>query len=92
MKNFLKYIEEGIRQYEEGTKVGQGKVPVYVKDPGGAGTGQMMVIGFTSKQATSIGAIKVSKDAYPGRKARAEKTSFNPKQYTSGPGWLVTHT
>jgi hypothetical protein len=98
MKNFLKYIEEGTRQYErsfridEGTSVNKGKVPVYLKDPRPKNKGKMMVIGYTSKQATSIGAVKVSKDVYPGRKAYAEKTPFDKERFPEGVGWLVTHT
>jgi hypothetical protein len=96
MKNFLKYIEEGYRQYErsfridEGTSVNKGRVPVYMKHPTKKGT--YAIIGYTSKQATSIGAVKVSKDAYPGRKAYAQKTSFDKERFPEGVGWLVTHT
>jgi hypothetical protein len=74
----------------EATSVNKGKVPVYMKHPTKKGT--YVVIGYTSKQATSIGAVKVSKDVYPGRKAYAEKTSFDKKRFPEGVGWLVTHT
>ena len=83
MKKFREYVEEA-------TSVNKGKVPVYMKHPNKKGT--YAVIGYTSKQATSIGAVKVSKDVYPGRKAYAEKTPFDKERFPEGVGWLVTHT
>jgi hypothetical protein len=74
----------------EATSVNKGRVPVYMKHPTKKGT--YAVIGYTSKQATSIGAVKVSKDAYPGRKAYAEKTPFDKERFPEGVGWLVTHS
>jgi len=92
MKNFLKYIEEGTRQYDEATKIGQGRqVPVYVEDPR-PGKETRQIIGYVSKQATSIGAVKVSKDVYPGRKARAQMTVIDKKRYPKGRGWEVFHS
>jgi len=91
MKNFLKYIEDGIRQYDEATKIGKGKVPVYVEDPR-PGKKARQIIGYVSKQATSIGAVKVSKDVYPGRKARAQQTVIDKERFPEGRGWEVTHT
>ena len=93
MKSFLKYIEEGTRQYDEATKVGQGrKVPVYLKDPRPGKGETRMVIGYVSKQATSIGAVKVSKDVYPGRKARAQMTVIDKERFPEGRGWEVFHS
>jgi hypothetical protein len=77
------------RELVEATKVGQGKVPVYLKEPGKEAR---QIIGYVSKQATSIGAVKVSKDVYPGRKARAEKTVIDNKRYPKGRGWEVFHS
>jgi hypothetical protein len=90
-KKFREYIEDGIRQYDEATKVGQGKVPVYVEDPR-PGKETRQIIGYVSKQATSIGAVKVSKDVYPGRKARAQMTVIDKKRYPKGRGWEVFHS
>jgi len=72
------------------SSINKGRVPVYMKHPKKKGT--YAVIGYTSKQATSIGAVKVSKDAYPGRKARAEKTSFDKERFPEGRGWEVFHS
>jgi hypothetical protein len=75
----------------EATSVNKAKVPVYVEDPR-PGKTAWQIIGYVSKQATSIGATKVSKDVYPGRKARAEKTIFDKDRFPAGPGWQITHS